>query len=290
VYDASSMSRVAPAWSLPIVLLLLALVGLASHSSDPSFAPSTSPRLGVLAVQILESVGALVVLASAALTLAALPGIRRRKPRDAAEGKKVHWAIRLALLIVYLALVGSLVSALAANRGEVPAFQPVSATLPTALLPQNGATLDTASEPWPSLPVVFALVSLLAAAAAAVWLWRQRSPRLAPHVRSDPLSGVIDDGLAALERESDPRRAVILAYHAMEHALARQGFDRNASEAPVEYMLRVLADVPDCSEPVHDLTRLFEEAKYSQHDVGPHERQCAVEALQSVRATLQASA
>ena len=64
----------------------------------------------------------------------------------------------------------------------------------------------------------------------------------------------------------------------------------NASEAPVEYMLRVLAGVPDCTDPIHALTRLFEEAKYSQHDIGPPDRQSAVEALQSVRATLQTSA
>jgi hypothetical protein len=97
---------------------------------------------------------------------------------------------------------------------------------------------------------------------------------------------MVDNGLAALEGEADPRRAVILAYVAMERALARQGLARQPPETPIEYLLRVLAELPAARAPLHRLTDLFEEAKFSSHVVEPASRLAAVEALHAVRESL----
>jgi Domain of unknown function (DUF4129) len=72
----------------------------------------------------------------------------------------------------------------------------------------------------------------------------------------------------------------------MERALARQGLGRNAPEAPVEYMLPFLAEVPGSREPVHRLTDLFEEAKFSHHVIVPSSRAAALDALFALRETL----
>jgi hypothetical protein len=274
-------------WSIPLVLVHLAMVGVASHSGETTAVASTSPGIGVLLLRILESVGILVALAATVLVAAAWPGIRRRRKPDDLETRKVHWAVRLALLLLYLALLGGIVAALRTYTSgpREPEALPATAALPPLAAPTSVASGQT----WPSFPVVFAVVFLLAAAASVAWWWSHRRPNLTSQSPGDGLSIAIDDGLSALERESDPRRAVILAYHAMERALARQGFGRNAAEAPLEYMLRVLAHVPDCHDPVHSLTRLFEEAKYSRHEIGPPDRESAIQALQSVRASLQAA-
>jgi hypothetical protein len=276
-------------WSIPVTLVLLVVVGLASRSGAGDLSVGTSSGLGVLVLRVLGSIGILLALAGIVLFVIVRPGIRRRQPEKDVERPKVHWAIRLAVLLLYLALVGSIVSALMMSSGGAPDLAPLPINSTGAAGPPV-ATADSPGQAWPSFPVVFAFVALLVAIASLAWWWRARSAAVTPESENEQLTAVIDDGLAALDQESDPRHAVILAYLAMERALAKLGYQRNAAEAPVEYMLRVLDHVPDCSDPVHDLTNLFEEAKYSRHDIGPADRESAVHALQSVRASLAASA
>ncbi len=75
----------------------------------------------------------------------------------------------------------------------------------------------------------------------------------------------------------------------MERALSLQGLGRKLPEAPVEYMLRVLAEMPDGREPVYGLTELFEEARYGHHRILASSRETALQALSSVRGMLRSA-
>ena len=66
--------------------------------------------------------------------------------------------------------------------------------------------------------------------------------------RGDPelaliLADVVEETLDDLRAERDPRKAVIAAYARLERALAAYGLPRRASEAPEEYVVRILGDL-----------------------------------------------
>jgi hypothetical protein len=63
-----------------------------------------------------------------------------------------------------------------------------------------------------------------------------------------------------LRSEPDPRKAVIGAYAKMERTLAARGFPRDESEAPLEYLGRILGIVEGSGHSARRLTRLFERA------------------------------
>ena len=89
----------------------------------------------------------------------------------------------------------------------------------------------------------------------------------------------IDD----LRNEPDPRRAVIASYANMERALASHGMGRRHSEAPLEYLTRVLGGLSVRPAAVRSLTALFEHAKFSDHEITPELKEEAIAALITVR-------
>jgi hypothetical protein len=146
---------------------------------------------------------------------------------------------------------------------------------------------------WPVL--VVALVLLAIAAVPVVREYRRRKarrreallwePRLADEL-SDELSLALDD----LRTERDIRRAVIAAYARMEKVLAQRGVRRRVSETALEYLARVLQDLRVTPAAAEGLTQLFEEAKFSRHDLGEDGRTRAIGALETVRSDLAPAA
>ena len=115
--------------------------------------------------------------------------------------------------------------------------------------------------------------------------WFRRRPEDTSLARA--LASELDDRIDDLRRERDPRRAVIAAYARMEQLLGAHGVPRRAAEAPLEYLARVLLELDVGEHAVRGLTSLFEEAKFSHHDVGPHRRDEAISALIAVRDSLR---
>ena len=99
----------------------------------------------------------------------------------------------------------------------------------------------------------------------------------------------VDESLDDLRAEPDSRKAVIAAYARLERVLAAHGLPRDPAEAPLEYLGRILAQLSVSDRAVRALTDLFEEAKFSQHAVGPEMKEQAIEALQTVRDDLLAA-
>jgi Domain of unknown function (DUF4129) len=165
--------------------------------------------------------------------------------------------------------------------GERDQDPPTLATPSTVELPAPSA------DPAGVVPLVVAGVALLAMVAIVVAQLRaDRRRRRPPPTRAERLVGLLDDTLEDLERDPDPRRAVIAAWARMERGLAAAGLPRRPSEAPFEYAARVLETSLARPVSVHRLTGLFERAKFSQHAIGPADRDEAVAALRAVRREL----
>jgi hypothetical protein len=137
------------------------------------------------------------------------------------------------------------------------------------------------------VPLVVAGIALAAMVGLAVaQLVADRRRRRPPRTPAERLVEVLDDTLDDLERDPDPRRAVIAAWARMERGLAAAGLPRHPAEAPFEYAGRVLEAALARPASVQRLTGLFERAKFSVHPVGQADRQEAIAALRTVRREL----
>jgi hypothetical protein len=230
----------------------------------------------------------LAMIAAGVLAVVALWPNRHLPVRGRRAGS---WNLILpAAAILLLWLFRDLLGLDGGRRDEDPAT-----TLPTP------TSLDVSELPADPgvVPLFVAGLALLAMVAVVVAQMRaDRRRRRPPLSRAERLVGLLDDTLEDLERDPDPRRAVIAAWARMEHGLAAAGLPRRPYEAPFEYAARVLetslapihrggpAPGPLRPDSVHRLTGLFERAKFSQHTIGPDDRDEAVAALRAVRREL----
>jgi Domain of unknown function (DUF4129) len=142
---------------------------------------------------------------------------------------------------------------------------------------------------WLPVFMIGTVVVGLAGAMAAMALRRRRQVIEETPAR-ETLAEVLGETLDDLRDEQDPRKAVIGAYANMERTLAARGFPRDESEAPHEYLGRILGIVEGSGHSVRRLTRLFERARFSPHDVDQKMKDDAIESLVGLRAQLEAPA
>jgi hypothetical protein len=132
------------------------------------------------------------------------------------------------------------------------------------------------------------VVALVGSAYAARLLLRTSHEPGLPDDPAAAVAEILDDTLDDIRDERDPRRAVVAAYARMERALAAHGVPRARSEAPAEYLERALEELSASASSASRLTRLFEWARFSDHDVGPEMKEEANRALEAVRDELTA--
>ena len=139
------------------------------------------------------------------------------------------------------------------------------------------------------LPVIVVGSLILGIGGAMVVMAARRQSEL---LAATPIRETIDEVLAEtlddLRREQDPRKAVIGAYAKMERTLAARGVPRRESEAPVEYLTRILEIVSASGHSVRRLTGLFARARYSPHEIDAKMKEDAIDALTGLRAELAA--
>jgi hypothetical protein len=130
----------------------------------------------------------------------------------------------------------------------------------------------------------------LVALGAAVVLVRERR-RLSrdggEQTEVEELIRAVETTIEDLRAERDPRRAVIAAYANMELMLGAHGHARRRAEAPFEYLARILRQLNVRESAVRSLTRLFEYAKFSSHEIDAEMKEEAISALMAVRDDLQ---
>jgi Domain of unknown function (DUF4129) len=140
---------------------------------------------------------------------------------------------------------------------------------------------------WLPMIVVGSLILGISGAMAVMAARRQRE-LIAARPIQETLAEVLDETIDDLRREEDPRKAVIGAYANMERTLAARGVPRRKSEAPAEYLARILDVVSASGHSVRRLTRLFSRARYSPHEIDAQMKEEAIDALTGLRAELQA--
>lgn len=147
-------------------------------------------------------------------------------------------------------------------------------------------------------PILYGLLIavLLAALIVSVW-W---AARLRQAAVPEPIPGdiaqdsaglrrAVESGRAALASEIDDARAAIIAcYLAMEATLAVRGTARGLADTPDELLARAVTSDIVRGTAARRLTRLFYEARFSSHPLGPRERDTASRALDDLSAELGA--
>jgi Domain of unknown function (DUF4129) len=158
--------------------------------------------------------------------------------------------------------------------------------VPTLLDPSRRGQKPTFE--WPLLWTVLALIALAVGLGIARARHDRRERELLGPAPDEAIAASISDAIDDLEREPDPRRAVVAAYARMEGVLARHGVPRRPSEAPLEYLRRALLELGAGGAAVERLTDLFEQAKFSVHPIDDGMKRRAIAALASIRDGLTA--
>jgi hypothetical protein len=273
-----------------VVLGLVALVAIAASGSSSTGTSDSRPPADAL----LDSVLSLVLLLLAIAAAVVVYGLSQRKEiaREAARGRYR----RLSYMgFVLLMLAFSRFAFFRLRNWNHPEFVDVRGELavpgvsgPTSPVPGGGETRYDPEVTW--IPIL--VVVGLAAVGVAAWFVASRGRRVErrdKRAAAEAVAALLDDTLDDLRAEKDPRKAVIAAYARLERVLAAHGMGRNAAEAPVEYLNRILPRLEVERGSVRRLTGLFTRAKFSPHDVDTGMKEQAIEALSTVRDELRAA-
>ena len=292
--DDTITSRPIPGWlALSAAAGLIAIVAFASQSA--------SADEGALSIDF-EPVFTLVraiFYAGLAIGTLALPfaflmrrarARRDRATRELRQLEPVPWwaralgftvmaaafAFQIAVVIAFIDDLRRHATAAGAGAGGF-----AGATDPGAL----GAASDDLTALTIALVIVVALGALIVIMALR-WRVLDAPTGVDGTDRRTAVARAVDLSLDALRSEPDPRRAVIAAYAAMERSLSGAGFGRERSEAPLEYLRRVIAAPTTVGEEVRTITLLFQYAKFSHHAVEEAMRSRAIEALARIRSAI----
>jgi hypothetical protein len=265
------------------VLGLLLVVALAARGGHPDGAGRVSDREVPYAVQ--ESLVTLIAILYVIALIAAVFFAFRFRDRWVAP--ESHWlrnflaAVLLLTVIVlgYFAIAKSPIGREAGEGGGGSGGQPRA---PVGVEPVPARTAEF------NWPLALSIGGLILVGGTLVYLRSRRARPLTTRATlEEDLAQVVETTIDDLRSEPDARRAVIAAYANMERVLAAHGLERRRPEAPFEYLARVLARLDVRDGAVRTLTRLFEYAKFSQHEIDSGMKNEALAALEEIRDNLR---
>jgi hypothetical protein len=268
------------------LLALLALVAVASTGSTPG-GRGGAQRPSEWALDVVASL-VLVILLPGGFLLVFVILLRPEWFVDAASRRERRRGRTPSIVGLGLAVVLVMLAVRRLAGGEGPSGDPSG-----GLTGGEGGRIPSREDAYePSfalVPVIVTLALLAIGATAAIVAYRSRRSEdgSEAHGVSAALGDLLEDALDDLRAEADARRAVIAAYARLERVLAAYGLPRRPSEAPEEYLQRVLPTLEVSRHAVARLTALFETAKFSQHAVGATVKAEAVEALEAARDELR---
>ena len=271
-----------------VVVVLLAVVAWAATGVQTGGASGSARTMSPGVSGTLTAILAAAWGAGLVVLIVVGRRLRRRLAEDdeGLEPPPVPWWVTMvAWLIVAAVFLMVLVTFRNGQEG-----QPRPAPAPTAA--PGDLTSDTREDQRrPSAWVIVGFVAGAAAAAAALAFAARRTasieedreplPELRRHV-----VGVVDDSINDIERDPDPRRAIIRAYTRMEAVLARGGIPRRPSETPLEYIDGALRTLAIPAGPARSLTDLFEIARFSDRPIDISMKRRAIDCLLDIRSAL----
>jgi Domain of unknown function (DUF4129) len=234
-----------------------------------------APRLPAFAAWVLVPLLILSVVASITVLTQVVVGRQVTRPT-----RVPLWAQFATLILVVLALV-ALQRAGILGQGEEERQRDAASATARPPSPPPAAERVTRSAAFGVVVTVVLGVLLLAILLLMLSvLRRERGLRADLY---DPettalLEGV-DAGIGDLANIEDPRAAVIACYARLEAALGSTGLARRPSEAPLEFLERVLIERRVLEASAGRLTALFERARFSPHEIDEAMRSDATAAL-----------
>ena len=277
------------------IIVLLAGAAAGSGALRQAGQPGPDHRAGILLVVFFA------VVPGFAIAIGAWVQALNRRNFGGSDNTEPRWTRRdilRALAVLLVALIGAFVLLVSTGKGTEPDKRPpLITTVPTQSIEDFTATTSPPKPPADSLDLQWwmaagALLLVGAMGAGFVLLNSHRSgPALSEadrDVRPDPtiVRQAVEESIDALEHESDARESVIAAFVRMERVFAMAGLPAISSETPFEYVDRCLLHFGAEVSTASDLASLFEEAKFSSHDVGEDKRAAALNALRSLRLEL----
>jgi hypothetical protein len=273
------------------VLGAVVLVAIAARGST-STGDSSSRKPSDALMDVLFSLYIVALIAGAVMFIYLLVLRRHLKVQTGQAPRKSLLQMLTSMFILLAA--GALLARRLLNWERPPPIEPEEAigqapTIPVDTVTAPPSTSYEAGVSWIAVIITVALIVL----AVAAWWYSGRARRRARGKREPALAAAVaqavDESLDDLRAEPDPRRAVIAAYARLERVLAAHGLPRKPSEAPLEYLGRMLSELSVSDRAARALTELFERAKFSQHAVGSEMKEQAIEALETVRDDLLAA-
>jgi hypothetical protein len=268
------------------VFLLLAVVAAASGAGS---AFTSGDRVGQVPNLLVDYSFTLAIVLAIAVVVAAVAALLvAGKPPVAQGGGRRHY-----ILLAFVVLLAVVAGYRALRDFEPRATEDQPVVIPRATEPPPPTVVEPESRRAPQFRWEVAVVAAAAAVAAVAYALRRfRREEAAPEPAdaAEAVSAVLEDALDDLRAERDARRAVIAAYARLEGTLARHGVPRRPSEAPLEYLSRILLELEVTPEAVLDLTELFEQAKFSRRRIDASMKHEAIDALAAVRDDLRVAA
>ncbi len=277
---------------LALIGVVAVLLAVAAWAVTGVQTGGTSGSARTMNPAISGTLNAVVAAAWGAGVVALIVMVRRlrRRLEEDAEGlgprppPKPWWVSMVAWLIVAALFLIPLLT-FRNRQGREP--QPTPTAAPGSD-PTSGAVED------PRRPSSWVIVGFIAgaAAAAAALAFAARRPASIEEDR-EPLPellrhvvGAVDDSIGDIERDPDPRRAIIRAYVRMEAVLARGSIPRRPSDTPLEYIEGALRSLAIPAAPARSLTDLFEIARFSDRSIDVSMKRRAIDCLLDIRSAL----
>jgi hypothetical protein len=268
----------AGAGAIGLVLVAAATAGGFALRDEDGSGGLFAPKLPSYAAWVLVPLLFLAFIGSFAVLSQVMTGRRLTRPE-----RTPLWVQFVTLILVVLAVVAlqnqGVFDRIQGDRADELAEESANASP----RPDSGEEVERSATL--GVVVTIALVLLLGwiLLLSVSVLRRDRRVRVALDPETEALLEGVDAGIDDLSRIADARAAVIACYGRMEAALAAAGIPRRPSEAPLEFLARVLLERDIVGPSATTLTSLFERARFSTHDVDESMRADALGALRDVR-------
>jgi Domain of unknown function (DUF4129) len=130
--------------------------------------------------------------------------------------------------------------------------------------------------------------------ARRVWRDRWRAPAqpadvefdVLPEVAADALRDDVEAQVAAVQ-EGSPRNGIVRCWLRLEEVVAAAGLPRNPWETSAEFTVRILHAIDLDPRAIGELSRLYREARFSEHELDETARTAARAALHQLHSDLQ---
>ena len=273
---------------LVIAALASNLANLAEPLPDIGIAPVEASPQGLLSPLVLLGLVWSFSLVALALLVGIFIWVRRRSGRLARTSDLLRMFVAMAILVALLLLWPLIVPAATQNATQ-------DATNATAE-PPSGSTVASPAQVLRGVPVLVVVFAILAFAFSLASMSRGffgRRPAAEPEAdavaeRRTAASAAIHRTIRDLEAGLDPREAILWCYAALSALLSRRGMKGMEPLTPREVERDAVAQFSLSRDDVGELTSVFEEARYSEHEMGPNARDRALLAFSHVRAALGA--